>query len=82
MRSEPRQRSAGRPQQADALPEPAMLHIRHLQSLDSLEQLTALLHRGYARLGSVGRIPEDQRIARRPGGKEARRSCIRSDTAS
>jgi GNAT superfamily N-acetyltransferase len=31
-----------------------MLHIRPLQSTDSLEQLTALLHRGYARLGAMG----------------------------
>jgi hypothetical protein len=31
-----------------------MLHIRRLERTDSLEQLTALLHRGYARLGAVG----------------------------
>ena len=31
-----------------------MLHIRRLQSTDSLEQLTALLHRGYAQLGAMG----------------------------
>jgi len=31
-----------------------MLQIRRLQSTDSLEQLTALLHRGYAQLGAMG----------------------------
>ena len=31
-----------------------MLHIRRLQSTDSLEQLTGLPHRGYAQLGAMG----------------------------
>lgn len=33
---------------------PAMLTIRPLRPTDSLEQLTRLLHRGYARLGAMG----------------------------
>lgn len=32
----------------------AMLHVRQLQESDSITELTALLHRAYARLGSMG----------------------------